>query len=89
MGIEKEDLARELKMSCTNVMLQCLDAQSLCIFVLGTMFKIDSRVAGEILDMTPENYRQKLSRIKRKMAGFLSYHCGLRRKQFFGMDEMP
>lgn len=77
MGIEKEDLSEELKMSCTNVMLQCLDSQSRCIFVLGTMFKIDSRIAGELLDMTPENYRQKLSRIKHKMADFLSRHCGL------------
>lgn len=77
MGIEKEALAGELKLSCTNVMLQCLDPQSRCIFILGTMFHVDSRIAGEILDMTPENYRQKLSRIKRKMAGFLSYYCGL------------
>lgn len=77
MGVEKDDLAMELKLSCTNVMLQCLDPQSRCIFVLGAMFRVDSRIAGEILDITPENYRQKLSRIKRRMAEFLSYHCGL------------
>ncbi|MFT4106453.1 MAG: RNA polymerase sigma factor [Lacrimispora sp.] len=77
MGVSREDLALELKLSCTNVMLQCLDPQSRCIFVLGTMFKIDSRVAGEILHMTPENYRQKLCRIRRKMAEFLSSYCGL------------
>lgn len=77
MGAEKEELARELKMSCSNVMLQCLDPQSRCIFVLGTMFKVDSRLAGELLDMTPDNYRQKLSRVKRKMADFLSHYCGL------------
>lgn len=77
MGVSREDLALELKLSCTNVMLQCLDPQSRCIFVLGAMFKIDSRIAGEILHMTPENYRQKLSRIRRKMAEFLSSYCGL------------
>lgn len=75
--MDRETMAEELKMSCTNVMLQCLDAESRCIFVLGTMFKIDSRVAGEVLDMTPENYRQKLSRIRRKVAGFLAENCGL------------
>lgn len=75
--ISREELAAELKMSCTNVMLQCLDADSRCIFILGTMFKIDSRIAGEILDISPENYRQKLSRIRKKVAGFISYHCGL------------
>ena len=75
-NVEKDILAEELKMSCTNVMLPCLDMESRCIFILGTMFKIDSRIAGDILDMTPEAYRQRLSRIRRKMADFLSEYCG-------------
>ena len=74
--VEKDILAEELKMSCTNVMLQCLDAESRCIFILGTMFKLDSRIAGDILAMTPEAYRQRLSRIRRKMADFLGQYCG-------------
>ena len=75
-NVEKEILAQELKMSCTNVMLQCLDTESRCIFILGTMFQLDSRVAGEILGMTPENYRQRLSRSRKKMADFLGQYCG-------------
>lgn len=75
-GVEQAILADELKQSCTNVMLQCLDAESRCIFVLGTMFRLDSRMAGEILGMTPEAYRQRLSRARRKMADFLSAYCG-------------
>ena len=75
-NVEKSILAEELKLSCTNVMLQCLDTESRCIFILGTMFKIDSRIAGDILDMTPEAYRQRLSRIRREMADFLSEYCG-------------
>lgn len=75
-NVEKEILAEELKMSCTNVMLQCLDMESRCIFILGTMFKIDSRIAGDILEITPEAYRQRLSRIRRKMADFLEQYCG-------------
>lgn len=70
-------LEQELKLSCTNVMLQCLDPESRCIFVLGTMFRADSRIAGEILDMSAENYRQKLSRIRKKMSAFLNEYCGL------------
>lgn len=73
----RRELAEELKLSCTNVMLQCLDAESRGIFILGTMFKVDSHTAGKILDMSPENYRQKLSRIRRKVAAFLAEHCGL------------
>ncbi len=75
-NVEKDLLAEELKMSCTNVMLQCLDTESRCIFILGTMFRLDSRIAGDILEMTPEAYRQRLSRIRKKMADFLGQYCG-------------
>ena len=75
-NVEQSILAAELKMSCTNVMLQCLDTESRCIFILGTMFKLDSRIAGDILGITPEAYRQRLSRIRSKMADFLKEYCG-------------
>lgn len=76
-GVEEEILAKELKESCTNVMLQCLDPESRCIYVLGLMFKADSKVCGEILGLTPEAYRQRLSRIRKKVAAFLDEYCGL------------
>ena len=76
-GVDRRLLEQELKYSCTNVMLQCLDPQSRCIFVLGTMFRLDSRIAAEILETTPEAYRQRLSRIRRKVANFLGEYCGL------------
>lgn len=75
-NVEESILTEELKMSCTNVLLQCLDMESRCIFVLGTMFKVDSRIAGDILGIQPEAYRQRLSRIRKKVAGFLSEYCG-------------
>ena len=75
-NVEKTILAEELKLSCTNVMLQCLDPESRCIFILGTMFRVDSRIAGDILGITPEAYRQRLSRVRKKMADFLSEYCG-------------
>lgn len=76
-GVDRKLLEEELKMSCTNVMLQCLDGESRCIYILGTMFKVDSRVAGEILGITPEAYRQRLSRIRKKVGDFLREYCGL------------
>lgn len=76
-GVDRTLLEQELKLSCTNVMLQCLDAETRCIYVLGTMFRLDSRLAAEILEMTPEAYRQRLSRARAKMAQFLRQYCGL------------
>ena len=75
-NVERAILAEELKLSCTNVMLQSLDPESRCIFILGTMFRLDSRIAGDILGITPEAYRQRLSRARKRMAEFLSEYCG-------------
>lgn len=75
-NVEQAILAEELKLSCTNVMLQYLDTESRCIFILGTMFRVDSRIAGDILGITPEAYRKRLSRVRKKMADFLTEYCG-------------
>ena len=58
-NVEREILAEELKLSCTNV-----------------MFRVDSRIAGDILGITPEAYRQRLSRARKRMAEFLLEYCG-------------
>lgn len=69
-------LAEELKRSCTNVLLQCLDPVDRCAFVLGTMFHAGSAAAGELMGMTAEAYRQRFSRARKRVAGFLSEYCG-------------
>lgn len=76
-SIEEHIFAEELKQSCTNVLLQCLDPESRLIYVLGVMFHMDSKVCGEILEITPEAYRQRLSRIRGLVGNFLSEYCGL------------
>lgn len=37
---------------------------------------VNEATAGDILEMTPEAYRQRLSRVRRKMADFLGKYCG-------------
>lgn len=76
-GVDQGLLEQELKLSCTNVMLQCLDTDSRCIYILGTMFRLNSGMAADILGITPEAFRQKLSRARKRMAAFLSAYCGL------------
>jgi phosphoenolpyruvate carboxylase len=41
------------------------------------MFKLDSKTAGEIMNISSETYRKKLSRIRQKMSDFMSENCGL------------
>lgn len=76
-GVDQALLERELKLSCSNVMLQCLSPEDRAVYILGTMFRLDSRIAAEILETTPEAYRQRLSRIRKKVGAFLSEYCGL------------
>jgi RNA polymerase sigma factor, sigma-70 family len=76
-NVDENLLAEELKHSCTNVMLQCLDPKSRIIYVFGVMFKVDSKICREILEISPEAYRQRLSRIRKQVGSFLSEYCGL------------
>lgn len=76
-GVDHHLLAEELKLSCTNVLLQCLKPEERVAYVLGTMFGVDSRLAGELLELTPEAYRQRLSRARAKVGGYLKQYCGL------------
>ncbi len=73
--LEVKVLAEELKYSCSNVMLQCLDDRSRCIYVLGTMFHIDANQGAQIMGISAVNYRQILSRTRKKVHEFLDSYC--------------
>ncbi len=45
--------------------------------VLSVLFGADSTLGGELLETTPENYRQILSRARRQLANFMDEKCGL------------
>ena len=55
---EKKIFSEELKLSCTNVLLQCLNPFDRLIFILGTMFDVDSRLGSEITGLSADNFRQ-------------------------------
>lgn len=74
-SVEKDILSEELKMSCTNVLLQCLTPLDRLIFILGTMFRVESDIGGEITGLSADNFRQRLSRSKKVMSHFLSEYC--------------
>lgn len=46
-----------------------------CVYVLGAMFHIDANHGAKIMEMTPENFRQILSRSRKKVKGFLDNYC--------------
>lgn len=70
-------LVEESKISCTTGMLLCLDRKQRLIFTLGEIFGAGDKVGSEILEMTPDNFRQSLSRARRDLYQFMHGQCGL------------
>ncbi len=76
-GPEAELLATEVRLGCTQAMLQCLDRTERATFVLGEVFELPSEQAGWILEITPAAYRQRLARARQRIRAFMTSTCGL------------
>ena len=74
---DRDLLAEELKISCTHAMLLCLDREHRLIYILSNMFGVNSKEGSAILNITPEAFRQRLSRTREKMRNFMESNCGL------------
>ncbi len=74
---EERLLEEEVKIGCTQGMLLCLDREHRLAYVLGEIFGVSSEQGGEILEITPEAYRKRLSRARSRIRRFMSGHCGL------------
>ena len=70
-------LVEEAKISCTTGMLLCLDRKQRLIFILAEIFGVSDSVGGEILEMSPDNFRQSLSRARSDLYQFMNNQCGL------------
>ena len=67
----------DLKISCTQAMLLCLDREQRLMFILSKIYKINSVEGAQIFSVSPQTYRKRLSRIVHKMQSFLAKNCGL------------
>ena len=74
---ENDVLLAELKISCTQAMLMCLSKDERMIYILSSMFEQNSSQGAQIMNISREAYRKKLSRTKNKLRNFLENNCGL------------
>ncbi|MEB2778676.1 sigma-70 family RNA polymerase sigma factor [Algoriphagus sp. D3-2-R+10] len=74
---DKELLEKEMKISCTLAMLQCLNREMRLTFILGSILKIKSNIGSEITNTTPENFRKRLEQSRKILSGFLTNNCGV------------
>ncbi|MCX4098898.1 RNA polymerase sigma factor [Nocardia sp. alder85J] len=76
-GPEAELLTREMRLSCSQAMLQCLARDERVAFVLSEVFDLGSTEAAWIVGSTPAAHRKRLERAKRRLGSFLDSTCGL------------
>ena len=74
---EDKVLLNELRIACTMAMLLCLDLKHRVAYVLGDILEMEHQEAASILEITPTNYRKRLSRARRDIVDFTSQHCGV------------
>ena len=70
-------LVDEARIGCSTGMLLCLDREQRLVYILGEIFGVSAKIGAELLDITPENFRQKLSRARRDLHHFMHHQCGL------------
>ena len=70
-------LVTEAMISCTSGMLLCLDREQRLAYILGEIFGVTDAVAAEVLEITGENFRQRLARARRDLRNFMNDKCGL------------
>lgn len=76
-GPEAVLLTAEVRLTCSQGMLQCLARDERIAFVFGEVFELNSTEAAWILDITPAAYRKRLERAKKRLGNFLNATCGL------------
>jgi RNA polymerase sigma factor (sigma-70 family) len=76
-GADVRLLVDEARIGCTSAMLLCLDREQRLIYVLGEIFGVTDTVGADLLETSPENFRQRLARARRDLHSFMNDKCGL------------
>lgn len=70
-------LVEEARLGCTMAMLLCLDREQRLVYVLGEILGASDTVAAEVMEIGRDAFRQKLSRARKDLHGFMNEKCGL------------
>ena len=74
---EMQLLIEESKSACMAGMIMCLDRQQRLTYIVGELFEINHNLAGEIFEISPENFRKRLSRARKDLYAWMNDRCGL------------
>ncbi|MET8428122.1 RNA polymerase sigma factor [Nocardia sp. NPDC059091] len=82
-GPESTLLTHEVRLNCSQAMLQCLGRDERVAYVLSDVFEVSSEEAAWIVGATPAAYRKRVERAKKRLGNFLQSTCGLANPQAF------
>jgi len=74
---EMKLLVEEMLTSCTQGILLCLDRSHRLAYILGEIFYVSGNQGGYILDISPEAFRKRLSRGRKRLNYFMENNCSL------------
>ncbi|HEX8803543.1 MAG TPA: RNA polymerase sigma factor, partial [Acidimicrobiales bacterium] len=75
-GPDAEVLADEVRLRCTQAMLQCLDPGERLVYVLGDILRVPGREGAWIAGVGQAAYRKRLERARRAVRAFTAGRCG-------------
>jgi RNA polymerase sigma factor (sigma-70 family) len=67
----------EIRISCLQGLLLCLDREHRLAFLLVDVFDVSSEQGAAILEITPTAFRKRLSRARERIQDFLMRNCAL------------
>jgi RNA polymerase sigma factor (sigma-70 family) len=70
-------IIEEVKVSCMFGMLLCLNREQRIVYILGSIFAVTDKIGSEILNISRDNFRQKLARARKDLYHFMTNQCGL------------
>jgi RNA polymerase sigma factor (sigma-70 family) len=79
-GLELAEMhaeVEEAKLGCMSAMLLCLDREQRLVFVLGEIFGVGHALGAELLNLSKDNFRQRLARARKDLYQFMNRKCGL------------
>jgi RNA polymerase sigma factor (sigma-70 family) len=76
-GALQNILVEEIRISCLQGLLLCLDREHRLAFLLADVFDVSSEQGAAILEITPVAFRKRLSRARERLREFLMKNCTL------------
>jgi RNA polymerase sigma factor (sigma-70 family) len=74
---DEKAAAREMAISCTQGMLMRLDREHRLAYLLDTVFDLPSNEAAQVLEITAQAYRKRVSRAKQALQDVSQSVCGV------------